>query len=441
MDWLSIIGVITALCLMAVLIFKQISPMLAGPAAIVVVCLTSRLRLMEAMTDTYLHGVADFFISLFPIFLLGNIFGSIYEISGAAKKISQMISKLFGTGKVLNCMIACLICSAVMSYGGINSFVIIFAVYPIALQLFEEADIPRHLMPGIVCGGMWTFAMTGPFTPQIPNILSMENLGTSSYAGLIPGGVASVVMAVLIVAYMTYAAVKCKKKGMGFVKEASNMQEEQENNYENEKKLPSGIAGFFPLLLVIGGFNLTEWGILIWLVIGIIAALVLQIPYIDKNKLVKRINQAATDAVLINMNTAAVVGFGSVTAMTPFYHGLIEYLSSTQANSYVIAVVASNLCACVLGSSSGGMALMYTSLKDTFLASASLGYRLDFIHRLCAMGGGCLDTMPWNGSIISIYSICKTTHKQSYKYNLITCGIIPLICTLCIALPLCILFT
>ena len=60
--------------------------------------------------------------------------------------------------------------AAILSYGGINSFVIIFAVYPIALKLFEDADLPTYLLPGIVCGGMWTFAMTGPFTPQIPNV-------------------------------------------------------------------------------------------------------------------------------------------------------------------------------------------------------------------------------------------------------------------------------
>lgn len=60
-------------------------------------------------------------------------------------------------------MVACLISAALLSYGGINSFVIIFAIYPIALKLFEEADLPTYLLPGIVCGGMWTFAMTGPF--------------------------------------------------------------------------------------------------------------------------------------------------------------------------------------------------------------------------------------------------------------------------------------
>lgn len=434
MDALSGIGVAGALILMAMLIFKRISPMAAGPAAVCIVCLTSRISLMDALTDTYLHGVADFFVSYFPIFFLGNLLGSIYEMSKAARKTGQIIAKIFGAKKVRNCMTACLISAAVMSYGGINSFVIIFAVYPIALQLFEEADIPANLLPGIVCGGMWTFAMTGPFTPQIPNILSMENLGTTSYAGMIPGIAASLAMAVLIVAYMTFAANRCKAKGMHFVKPKGDTE-------QGEEKSPSGIAGFLPLILVIVGFNCTDWGILAWLVIGISAALILQFPYLDKKRMVEKLNQTASEAVLVNMNTAAIVGFGAVTGLTPFYRGLVEFLATVQVNPYVTAVLASNLCACVLGSSSGGLALMYTSLRDTFLASVKAGYRIEFIHRLCAMGGGCLDTTPWNGSIVSVYSICKTTHRESYKYNLMTCGVIPMVCTVGIALPLCILLT
>lgn len=437
MQVLSGIGVIAALCVMAILIFKRISPMLAGPVAVLIVCVTSRLPVLSALTDTYLRGVADFFISFFPVFFLGNVFGSIYQMSGAAAEIGRIIARLFGAKKVRNCMTACMICAAVMSYGGINSFVIIFAVYPVALRLFEEADVPAHLLPGIVCGGMWTFAMTGPFTPQIPNILSMENLGTTSYAGLVPGLAASVVMAVLIVVYMTHAAEVCKQQGMHFQRQLS----EERENQTDAAGCPSGFAGFFPLVLVIAGFNLTDWGILIWLSIGIGTALLLQISYLDKRALITQLNKSVTDALLINMNTAAIVGFGSVTGLTPFYSGLLAWLTAARANPYITAVADSNLCAGILGSSSGGMALMYTSLKETFLAAAGNGYRLEFIHRLCAMGGGCLDTMPWNGSIVSVFAICRTTHKEAYSYNLVTCGIIPLVCTVGIALPLCMVLT
>ena len=440
MTVLSGIGVTAALSAMAFLIFKKVSPLLAGPAAVIIVCLSSRLPIFDALTDTYLKGVAEFFVSYFPVFLLGNLFGSIYEMSGSAVKIGQIICRIFGAKKELNCMIACLVCAAVLSYGGINSFVIIFAVYPISFQLFREADIPVKLLPGIICGGMWTFAMTGPFTPQIPNILSMENLGTTSYAGLVPGLCAGISMAVLIVAYMTYEAKKCKRAGQGFAENSIETGFLGKAAKETGKKLPSGFAGFFPLILVVLGFNLTDFGILIWLCIGIAAALILQYPYLDKKSMLQRANHAASEALTINMNTAAIVGFGSVTGLTPFYTALIRGMAGADANPYIMAVLGSNLCVCILGSASGGMALMYTSLRDVFLSYGAQGYNLGYIHRLASMGGGCLDSMPWNGSIISIFSICGTSHAKSYKYNFVTCALIPLICTVGVALPLCMLF-
>ena len=111
---------------------------------------------------------------------------------------------------------------------------------------------------------------------------------------------------------------------------------------------------------------------------------------------------------------------------------------TARALAYVVAAVGSNIFACILGSSSGGLTLMYTSLKDIFLSYAGQGYSLEFIHRLCSLGSGGLDSMPWNGSIVSVFGICHTTHKASYKYNFVTCAVIPVLCTFLIALPICI---
>ena len=175
--WLSGIGILLALAGMTLLIFRRVSPIIVGPLAALLVTLLSRLPVLETVTGTYVQGVGSFFVSYFMIFLLGNLLGSLYQISGAAAKIGETVVRRFGAK---NCMTACLISAALLSYGGINSFVIIFAIYPIALKLFEEADLPTYLLPGIVCGGMWTFAMTGPFSPQICNIVSMQSLGTPS---------------------------------------------------------------------------------------------------------------------------------------------------------------------------------------------------------------------------------------------------------------------
>lgn len=426
--WLSGIGILLALAGMTLLIFRRVSPIIVGPLAALLVTLLSRLPVLETVTGTYVQGVGSFFVSYFMIFLLGNLLGSLYQISGAAAKIGETVVRRFGAK---NCMTACLISAALLSYGGINSFVIIFAIYPIALKLFEEADLPTYLLPGIVCGGMWTFAMTGPFSPQICNIVSMQSLGTPSYAGLVPGLAASVLMAVLIVWYMNGQAKKAKLRGEHFTPPEGGVR-----RYEG--KAPGAAASFIPLAAVILLFNVTEIGIVACLLIGIVLSLVLFYRSIPWKELLPAVNQAATTSVTVIINTATIVGFGAVAKITPFYVWAVDLLEQSTANPYVVATVGSNLFACILGSSSGGLTLMYTSLKDVFLAYAAQGFNLEFIHRLCSLGSGGLDSMPWNGSIVSVFGICHTTHKASYKYNFVTCAVIPVLCTFLIALPICI---
>ena len=280
---LSGLGILLALCGMTVLIFRRVSPIIVGPLAALLVTVMSGLPVLDSVTGIYVAGVGSFFVSYFMIFLLGNILGSLYQISGAAAKIGETVVRWFGAK---NCMVACLISAALLSYGGINSFVIIFAIYPIALKLFEEADLPTYLLPGIVCGGMWTFAMTGPFSPQICNIVSMQSLGTPSYAGLIPGLAASVVMAVLIVWYMNRQAKKAKGRGEHFTPPEGGVR-------QHEGPTPGTVVSFIPLTAVIVLFNVTEIGIVACLLIGIVLSLGLFWRSIPWGEMLSTMNQAA----------------------------------------------------------------------------------------------------------------------------------------------------
>lgn len=427
---ISAVGVFAAMAGMAILIFKRVSPILIGPLAAILVCLTSKIPVFQGVTETYMSGVTDFFLSYFFIFLLGNIFGNIYQNSGAAAKIGSIISKKFGAK---NCMLACMLSAAILSYGGINSFVIIFSVYPIALKLFEEADLPTYLLPGIVCGGMWTFAMTGPFTPQIPNIVSMQYLGTPSYAGLIPGLSGAAVMVVSIVVFMNYQGKKARLRSEHF------QWPESVKRVDEKTDAPNGILSVIPILFVLFVFNVTKLDIVICLLMGIILALVLFWRNLPKPEMLEMFNSAALSSITVILNTAVIVGFGSVVKETAFYDFATQMLLHSDANPYVVAAVGANISAGILGSASGGIALMYETLGDTFLDYASQGYNLEFIHRLCADGSGGLDSLPWNGSIVSVFAICNTTHKLSYKYNFVTCLVIPIAATFLVALPICII--
>ena len=84
----------------------------------------------------------------------------------------------------------------------------------------------------------------------------------------------------------------------------------------------------------------------------------------------------------------------------------------------------------------GGISLVYESIGDVFLDYAQQGYNLEFIHRLAADGCGGLDSLPWNGSIVSVFAICHTTHKKSYLDAFITGLLIPMLATFAVDLPI-----
>ena len=80
--------------------------------------------------------------------------------------------------------------------------------------------------------------------------------------------------------------------------------------------------------------------------------------------------------------------------------------------------------------------MVYESIGDVFLEYGQQGYNLEFIHRLAADGCGGLDSLPWNGSIVSVFAICHTTHKKSYLDAFITGLVIPMLATFAVDLPI-----
>jgi len=129
----------------------------------------SGLPLMPAYTELFMAKGVTYIKSYFPIFLLGAVFGKIMEDTGLAKSISRAIISSLGKERAI---LSVVLAGAVLTYGGVSLFVVVFAVYPFAAALFREADIPKRLVPGSVALGAFTFTMDSfPGTPQIQNII------------------------------------------------------------------------------------------------------------------------------------------------------------------------------------------------------------------------------------------------------------------------------
>ena len=120
-------------------------------------------------TGLFMDKMVGFLKLYFPVFVLGAVFGKLIEISGFSKSIVAATIRIVGARRA---MLSIVLVCALLTYGGVSLFVVVFAVYPFAAELFRQSDIPKRLIPGTIALGAFTFTMDAlPGTPQIQNII------------------------------------------------------------------------------------------------------------------------------------------------------------------------------------------------------------------------------------------------------------------------------
>ncbi len=417
-------GIFLGLALLMILAFRGYSIIWIAPLTAAVVALTGGLPLLDAYKDTYMTGFVGYTKVWFPVFMLGAIFGYLMDYTGAAKSIAKWLTRMFGPKRaILGVVIGC----AVLTYGGISLFVVVFSMYPIALALFREANISRSLIPGCIAFGSFTFTMTAiPGTPQIQNLIPMQYYGTEATAAPIMGIVATIFMFVSGYLYLTWRQKKLEAAGIGFT-EPTNVKA-SETNEENEK-LPSPLLSLLPLISVIVTLNILKWDIIAALLSGIILSMVLNY------KLMKgfpdAITKGAAGSMTAIINTSAAVGFGTVVKAVPGFQDLTKLVIGIKGNPIISEAVAVNILAGATGSASGGMSIALEALADKYLElAAQVGLSPEALHRVASLASGGLDTLPHNGAVLTLLAVTGMSHKESYFDIFITSLVLPILASI-----------
>jgi len=80
------------------------------------------------------------------------------------------------------------------------------------------------------------------------------------------------------------------------------------------------------------------------------------------------------------------------------------------------------------GSASGGMSIALQTLGDRYLELSRLaGISPELMHRVTSIATGGLDALPQNGAVITLLTICKLTHRQSYGDIFVVAAIVPVL--------------
>jgi H+/gluconate symporter-like permease len=431
---------IAALCFLMYVAYKGFSVILFAPiAALLAVLLTSPSSVLPAYSGIFMENMVVFVRNYFPAFMLGAIFGKLIEVSGFAKSIVNSVVHAVGPGKI---MVGIVIVCALLTYGGVSLFVVVFAVYPFAVEAFRATNIPKRLIPGTIAMGAFTFTMDSlPGTPQIQNIIPTTFFKTTSMAAPVLGSLGALFIFSVGVIYLHRQRVKAAAAGEGYGKGHTNEPAPMDltgiphpaiamlplavvaaANIVLTRLLPKLYGGSVTVQLNAAAKPIVQpiarmlgiWAIESALVLGILMIVVLAWKRVA-TAFAQSTKDALGGAMLASLNTASEYGFGSVISALPGFL-IIRNALSHIPNPLVNEAVSVNILAGVTGSASGGMSIALAAMADRFIAAATAAHiPMAVLHRVASMASGGMDTLPHNGAVITLLAVCGLTHKQSYK--------------------------
>ncbi|HEY4368128.1 MAG TPA: GntP family permease [Steroidobacteraceae bacterium] len=432
--------VLGALILLMLAAYRGYSVILFAPlTALLAVLLTDPGAVPAVFTGLFMERMVGFLKLYFPVFLLGAVFGKLIEISGFSQSIAAAIIRLLGQQRA---MLSIVMVCALLTYGGVSLFVVVFAAYPFAAEMFRRADIPKRLIPGTIALGAFTFTMDSlPGTPQIQNIIPTTFFGTDTWAGPYLGLSGGLFILVTGLAYLDWRRRVALRDGEGYGV-----------GHSNEPEQSASTNGIHPLiailpLLVVGLVNLALTRSMpklypavvethlaglpqplttqltsvaaIWAVLGALLAGIVTVLVFAYRPVIRRFadgtRAAVGGALLAAMNTASEYGFGAVIAALPGFL-FVKNALMTIPNPLVNEAVTVTTLAAITGSASGGLSIALAAMAEQFLSAAhSAGISPEVLHRVAAMASGGMDTLPHNGAVITLLAVTGLTHRQSYR--------------------------
>lgn len=413
----EILGLIVALILFIILTFKGFYIIFSIMASILIVALTNHLSFFECLVRYFSNGFTKFIGQWWLLFVLGAIYGEIIKKTGLSKNIARILYSYFKNKSIL----IILIISAIMSYGGIGTFIIAFTIYPIAIEIFENYKISKNLLPATMLFCPTTICMTMlPGTPAIQNIIPTRYLGTTIYAAPILGIIASAICFCLGYLYLNF---QIKNKNVEEIKLEKRIELK-----EYLALVPCIIlwgVSFYKIKYQVSGHYAIETAILS----GIISSLIISKIIYKKIEIIKNIEMGIKNGFQTIIITSCIMGYGNVISSTIGFEKSMSYFVNLENNNIISSIIVVNIIALITGSSVASLSLFFENfiycINDIVISP-------EYLHRILAIASGGMDSMPYATGVIVANDLAKTNLKKTYIHIFITCALIPIITLGCI---------
>lgn len=429
---MGIIGCFLAFIVVIYLVYKNWSVLIAGLIGALICIAANGLPLWESINNTYIVKMENFIGQFFLIYLFGCIQAQVYGRSGAALSIASSITgwikfdHLSQQKKQILAMLILTLIGTVLAYGGIIVTVVIILLYPISLTILEKADIPKKFVLGILANGTFTFALTGPGSPQTTNIVAMNYLGTSSTCGLVAGILGSIVELVVTLLVLNTMINRARARGEHFA------YHQLDEVYSTHQDRPGFLLAVIPLIVVFVLFAALKLRIEYALAVGAVLSLLMFWPFIKTPNILPVLSTGAQNSISPLFTVGSIVGFAGIVTSTAAFTDIVNAIVRIPLPPVAVLIICVAITCALTGGSSTGLIVCLPVMTPIFVDQ--LGLDLELIHRVSTYAGTILDTLPYSGSILMLLPICHMKLKEVYPAMFVTTVLSTLAGTIVIAL-------
>lgn len=425
MATVSVIGMLLGVAVLIYLTFKGLNGFISSLIGAIIVIVFSQMDFWGTLTGVYGKSLGGTFGSYLFLFTIGSCYSELMKKSGAAESTANFLFRLFGEKATVA---GTLLITFLLAYGGVNAFIIIFAVYPVAVPMFRKANVSKLLMPAIFLYGAVVLNVVTPGAPSMLCIALSEKLGVNTFAAPKMAVVLWFVAFGFGIFYFTWASKSLQAKGIGFV--ASDSDAELIAGSTSGKELPAVQLALLPyvvivvLKLALANVMSAADGINTAMAVGALVLVVCNWKFL-KGHLV----QDAVGGFLSSINplllTAALMGFAAVVKECAGFQSFMNFadLMANKTNPYISAVVVTNIFSAVTGASLSGTQIFCSTMADQFLA---LGVDPQALYKVVGMAAMGLDTLPHCPTFVMEAQICGVTTRESYPHVLVMTVITPI---------------
>lgn len=442
-SWLGVAAIIAIVLVLMYVVYKGANSILACTIACMLICIGTGLDLVSTMENIVPAAYATQITMMFMKFLCCICLGQLYQVSGAALSVAHLAEKVVvgnatGSAKKTRYVLCMLAIGLIFGIGGFDTFLAVFTLIPVGLNMWRDGDLPRKLLPGTLMGGLSAAACL-PGTPLFANMMGQMFFGTKTTAARIPGYVGVAIMLVIDIIYILRIVKKYDKAGLHWDGDEAGI----EMPGEKGKDKVHPVLAVLPLLWIFITVTILGKDMVVAMFFAIVMACVLFMKGLVEagekltiGKYGQVLGAGCTQTAVMMGFMGAQFALAQVIINAPQFGLLTGWFVDIPGHPYVGYSVAAAISGFFAGSSVAGMQMasaIYTPLMDT------LGITAPAMHRIAAFAVSILDTIPINGAVIATTTTCKLKMKESYPAIAAT-TVINVTIAMIVVVIMCILF-